>query len=405
MAIHEGIHRGFLLAFAVGMCGSALSAQPAAVPRLVKQGGATQLVVDGRPFLIRGGEIGNSSASNLTYLAPHWARFRALRLNTILAPVYWELLEPKEGTFDFALVDGLVAEARTHDLRLVLLWFGSWKNSMSCYAPAWVKQDQRRFPRSVDASGQTVEILSAFSAANRDADARAFAALLKHLRAIDGDAHTVVMVQVENEIGMIPSARDHSEQAARSFGSAVPGELMAHLVEHADTLAPEPAAGLLAASYDVVAQLTPLIVEHQGRGTMAGLLQEHPDNRQPQQLRLNGYVLDASFERTSPPSLADGAIAPAGAVPGGQAGSPAGGLVVATGPNEFLFAGIGVTVTFATSEPGWRTGILSVEEGRFVDGTWENRRWLNGDQTHQGRHVRLEPGRLSIQRVRLYRYR
>ena len=558
MAIHEGIHRGFLLAFAVGMCGSALSAQPAAVPRLVKQGGATQLVVDGRPFLIRGGEIGNSSASNLTYLAPHWARFRALRLNTILAPVYWELLEPKEGTFDFALVDGLVAEARTHDLRLVLLWFGSWKNSMSCYAPAWVKQDQRRFPRSVDASGQSVEILSPFSAANRDADARAFAALLKHLRAIDGDAHTVVMVQVENEIGMIPSARDHSEQAARSFGSAVPGELMAHLVEHADTLAPElraawlaagakragtwtevfgggaaaeeifmawhfarfaqhvtaagkaeyplpmfvnaalirpgyqpgqypsagplphlidvwrlaapaidfiapdiyfpafvewtrryarggnplfvpealrspdaavnalyafaphdaigfspfaiewiaePAAGLLAASYDVVAQLTPLIVEHQGRGTMAGLLQEHPDNRQPQQLRLNGYVLDASFERTSPPSLADGAIAPAGAVPGGQAGSPAGGLVVATGPNEFLFAGIGVTVTFATSEPGWRTGILSVEEGRFVDGTWANRRWLNGDQTHQGRHVRLEPGRLSIQRVRLYRYR
>ncbi len=133
MAIHGGIHRGLLLACTIGVGGGTLTAQPA-LPRLERQGGATRLVVDGRPFLIRGGEIGNSSASNLEYLAPYWSKFKAMRLNTILAPVYWDRLEPHEGKLDFALVDGLVADARRHDLRLVLLWFGSWKNSMSCYA-------------------------------------------------------------------------------------------------------------------------------------------------------------------------------------------------------------------------------------------------------------------------------
>ena len=221
------------------ICGPVPSAQSPSLPHLRSEGGATQLVVGGQPFLIRGGELGNSAASNLDYLAPFWERFRTLRLNTILAPVYWDLLEPEEGKFDFALVDGLVAAARKHQLKLVLLWFGSWKNSTSCYAPAWVKKDQRRFPRSVDASGRSVEILSPFSAANRDTDARAFAALMKHLRALDGEAHTVVMVQVENEIGMIPDARDHSEQATKAFAAAVPSELMEVLVKHADSLTPE----------------------------------------------------------------------------------------------------------------------------------------------------------------------
>ena len=137
---------------------------------------------------------------------------------------------------------------------------------------------------------------------------------------------------------------------------------------------------------------------------MAGLLQEHPDNRQPQQLELNGYVLSATFERAASAALAEGAVIdPAGA--SGAPAWPAGGLVIATGPDEFLFAGIGLTVTFATPRPGEQAGILSVEEGRFVNGTWESVRWLNGDQTHQGRHLRLEPGRFTIQRIRLYRYR
>jgi beta-galactosidase GanA len=133
---------------------------------------------------------------------------------------------------------------------------------------------------------------------------------------------------------------------------------------------------------------------------MAGLLLEHPDNRAPQEVRLGGYVLHASFERTSGPSLADGGG------PATAAAFPAGGLVVATAPDELLFAGIGVTVTFAVLDggPTPNVGLQSVEEGRFENGKWQHVRWLNGDQTHQGRHMRLEPGRFAIQKVRLYRY-
>ena len=68
-------------------------------------------------------------------------------LNTVLAPVEWDLIEPVEGKFDWTSVDELLRDARAHDLKLVILWFGAWKNSMSTYVPSWVKRDQHRFPR------------------------------------------------------------------------------------------------------------------------------------------------------------------------------------------------------------------------------------------------------------------
>ena len=169
-------------------------------PHLRQQGTATQLVVDGKPFLVLGGELGNSTSSSLEYMRPVWPKLVSLNLNTVLVPVYWELLEPVEGKFDFTLVDGLIQEARRNKLRLVPLWFASWKNSMSCYAPAWVKRDQKRFPRAQDGAGRGIEILSPFSKENMETDARAFAAFMRHLREVDGRDHTVIMVQVENEI-------------------------------------------------------------------------------------------------------------------------------------------------------------------------------------------------------------
>ena len=128
---------------------SAAGADPP-IPHLRQQGSATQLVVGGTPFLIRGGEVGNSTATNPAYLQQFWTKFAGLHMNTVLVPVAWELLEPEDGRFDFSTVDQIVAQAREHTMRLVLLWFGSWKNSMSCYAPAWVKRDPRRFPRATD---------------------------------------------------------------------------------------------------------------------------------------------------------------------------------------------------------------------------------------------------------------
>ena len=399
------------------------------IPHLRRQGTATQLIVDGKPFLIRGGELGNSTASNPAYLERFWTRFAELNMNTVLAPVYWDLIEPDEGRFDFSTLDRLIEQASANRMRLVLLWFASWKNSMSCYAPGWVKRDPQRFPRATDLEGVRQEILSPFSAENRDADARAFAAVQKHLRDFDGAAHTVVMVQVENEIGMIPTARDHSGGAERAFGAAVPTELLAYLAAHKEELAPElraiwrsaggkpggtwtevfgsgPAGEEIfmawhVARYALVAQLEPLIVGLQGRGKTAGLLSEGPEQRQPQQVRLGGYVLAATFERGTPPSLADGVLLPTASA---AAPPPSGGLVLSTAPDEFIVAGTAVTITFASSVAGKRAGILSAEEGRLVAGRFENVRWLNGDETHQGRHVRLEPGRFSLQRVRLYLY-
>src|SRR5262245_44674241 len=74
------------------------------IPSLRRRGTATQLVVDGAPFLVLGAELGNSNASSLEYLRPYWKTLRALNLNTVLAPVYWELIEPTEGQFNFATV-------------------------------------------------------------------------------------------------------------------------------------------------------------------------------------------------------------------------------------------------------------------------------------------------------------
>ena len=227
------------LALAAGCAIPAHGAQSNAHPHLRKQGAVVQLLVDGKPFLVLGGELGNSSSSSLEYLRPLWPKLAALNLNTVLVPVYWELIEPAEGKFDFALVDGLIEEARKHRLRLVLLWFASWKNSMSCYAPAWVKTNEQRFPRAEDKAGNGMEILSPFSQENLNADARAFAALMRHLREVDSRDHTVIMVQVENEIGMIPDSRDRSASANQLFNQAVPPELMSYLEQHRDTLVPE----------------------------------------------------------------------------------------------------------------------------------------------------------------------
>jgi hypothetical protein len=195
-------------------------------PRLVTADGRTRLEVNGRPFLILGGELANSSAASPAGLKAAFHDLPQLGLNTVLVPVSWELVEPQEGKLDFGLVGAAIAEARRNRLHVVLLWFGSWKNGMSSYVPAWIKRDQQRFPRAETADGHGVESLSAFSDANRDADARTFAALLRYVRTVDGRAQTVVMVQVENEVGSIGQAADHSAAAQAALRAPVPPELL-----------------------------------------------------------------------------------------------------------------------------------------------------------------------------------
>ena len=520
--------------------------QPASeAPHLRVQGEASQLIVDGQPFLMLAGELGNSTASDLDYLRRHWPRLQALHLNTVLAPVYWELIEPEEGRFDFALVDGLIEDARAHDVRLVLLWFGSWKNSMSSYAPAWVKRDQQRFPRSQTSDGRGLEILSPFSEANRDADTLAFAALMRHLREFDSAQHTVLMVQVENEIGMIPEARDRSEKADRHFAGAVPAALLEYLSANRASLAPAlrsrwesrgarsdgaweevfgrglgtdeifmawhfavyteavaaagraecdvplfvnaalirpgrkpgeyPSAGPLpqvfdvwragaptidflapdiyfpnfvewaraydvpnnpffvpetgrqpdatpanafyafgahdamgfspfaiesyaendhlGEAYEILQGLAPLILEHQGKGTIAGVRPtvafDGTVDESSHDVRLGEFTFHVGFVDPWTPREE-------------QTIAAHGGLIIQLGPQEYLIAGRGLIVTFSADEG--IVGIESIWEGAHEDGKWNPGRLLNGDQSHQGRHLRLPPDEYGVQLVRLYRY-
>lgn len=186
-----------------------------------------RILVDEKPVLLLGGELHNSSSSSSRSMAPRWAGIVEAGCNTVLAAVAWEQLEPEEGRFDTTAVDALLEGARTHGLRLVLLWFGSWKNGMSTYVPPWVKADRDRFPTQ-HLGGRSSSVLSPFSQSNRDADARAFAALLAHLHRVDAQG-TVVMVQIENEVGSLGDSRDRSPAAEQAWRSPVPEGLLALL--------------------------------------------------------------------------------------------------------------------------------------------------------------------------------
>lgn len=481
-----------------------LFAAPAAAeaPHLEKRGQATQLVVDGRPFLILGGELGNSSASSREYMRDKWLRLAAMHLNTVLTPVTWEAIEPREGQFDFAGVDGLIEDARAHQMHLVLLWFGTWKNSTSSYAPAWVKRDPARFPRTKGADGRPQEIVSAHSAAARDADARAFAALMRHVRQVDGERHTVLMAQVENEMGFLPFAKEGGNgpdlaaderamaMAYARYAEAVaaagkreyplplyangaqgrpgvkPGDYpsggpLAHLAKEwrqgapsLDFIAPDiyfpnfaeiaesyvkagnplfvPEAnrpsdphlvanalhsiGALAAIgvspfdidnaigadaariaglYDALGSIAPLVLQAQAEGRIAGIASPVSFAGEADLAPIHATLGEAAFTATTIDPWTPR-----------EAQDPAshGALLIWLGGEDYLAVGQGVTVTVEPADRKGRLGLDWVEEGRFADGRWRPGRRLNGDQTHQGRHVRLPPGEVSMQKFRLYRY-
>ena len=209
-----------------------------AVPHLEKRGLATQLIVDGKPFLVLGAEPPTSGPSNLEYLRYMLTVLADTHQNTAEIAVGWSWIEPEKGKYEFRIVDAAIEDARRIGQRIVLVWFGSWKNGVSSFAPTWVKADQDRFPRAQIGEGRTAETLSTLSQNNWEADARAFAALMRHVREVDR-SHRVIMAQVENEIGIFGDLRDRSPLANKAFAAPVPAELMNYLQQHKDDLLPE----------------------------------------------------------------------------------------------------------------------------------------------------------------------
>lgn len=217
---------------------SALAAwgQPGPLPRLEQVQGRCHLMVDGEPYLALAGQAHNSSATNREDIERACKAVAAIHGNTLIIPSYWELVEPQPGQFDFSLVDEVIAAARHHGLRVVLQWFATWKNGEMNYTPEWVKRDRAQHRRARGLWGEELNVISPLSRATRAADARAFAALLQHIGAVDQAQRTVIMVQVENEPGLMGTDRDYSQAANRLFNGGVPQSLMSYLEQHRDAL-------------------------------------------------------------------------------------------------------------------------------------------------------------------------
>jgi len=210
------------LALSVGVAAGSFAAAP--IPEIVTRDGRFALMVDGAPFLVLGAQVNNSSAWP-AMLPKVWPAVKKLQANTVSVPIAWEQIEPVEGKFDFSFLDTLLHEARDHQVRLVLLWFATWKNNGPNYAPEWVKLDNARFPRLIDSRGKMLNSMSPHSVATLAADKRAFAALMRHLKEADSE-RTVILVQVQNEPGTYGSARDFGPEAQRLFKGAVPAALI-----------------------------------------------------------------------------------------------------------------------------------------------------------------------------------
>ena len=220
------------LAFSV-----AVSAQ---VPSLQKVGNSTCLIVDGKPFVMYCGELHNSTASSLSYMQEHrvWDKLKEMHLNSVIATVSWELVEPVEGQYDFTLVDAMIAEARQRDMKIAFLWFGAFKNPMMTYAPTWVKANPKKYPHAVDDKGQEMEHISVYGSEVLKADTKAYKAFLQHIKDTDKD-HTVVMIQLQNEPGLRGTPRDYSADANKAWKAQVPQQIVDYLKANKGQLQPD----------------------------------------------------------------------------------------------------------------------------------------------------------------------
>lgn len=225
--------RGSVSLLAVLLATVLFAVQPATldaqtIPTIEKSNGHYHLMVDGHPYFVLGAQVHNSSGWPAE-MDKAWPVLAAIHCNTVSVPVYWEAIEPKEGTFDFSTVDAIVQGARAHNLHVLLSWFGTWKNGAMTYVPQWIKQNPEKYPPVLDSSHQPLEALSPIGEASREADAKAFAALMAHLKSIDTDQHTVILVQVENEAGVLGSDRDYSSVGNSRFQQPVPAEMLKSL--------------------------------------------------------------------------------------------------------------------------------------------------------------------------------
>jgi hypothetical protein len=198
--------------------------QSGTMPQIVEKNGRHALMVDGQPFFMLGGQAHNSSGWP-GMLPQVWSAVKAMNANTLEVPVYWEQIEPQPGKYDFSIVDTLLKQARENKVKLVLLWFATWKNGSNHYMPEWMKRDAVKYPNITGKNGGPVDSPSPHTRAAMEADAKAFASFMGYLKRADPQ-YTIIMVQVQNEPGSWGSVRDYSSAAGKLFEEKVPSELL-----------------------------------------------------------------------------------------------------------------------------------------------------------------------------------
>lgn len=196
------------------------------IPEIRELNGIQTLYVEGNPFYVLSGEIHNSSSSSLAYMEKEvWPRLKDLNMNAAVVPIYWEQIEEVEGSYCFDVMDGIISQARSNGMRLVFLWFGLWKNAESMYVPGWMKKDTDTYFRVEKVSGEKINTISPLCEAAVEKDMAAFTAIMKHIKEVDENETTVIMMQVENEIGLLGTDRDYSAAGKKAYAEAVPAIL------------------------------------------------------------------------------------------------------------------------------------------------------------------------------------
>lgn len=473
-------------------------------PTIQKENGITRLMVDGKPFIMLSGELHNSTSSTLEYLEPMMMKMKAMNLNSVIASISWEQFEPKEGTYDYTLIDGIINQAEKYNLKVCVIWFATWKNGQSTYAPEWVEKDTQRFFRIKEKNGSNTNIISPFCERAMFADAKAFAALMKRIKEVDKNKMVIVM-QPENEVGCFQDI-DHGKEAQDQYKKAVPAAFLSYVKKNESTLMKElknrwvengkktkgswievfgdnpdskeffmawqyatyiqevvrqgkqeytipmyvnawlvqfegqlpgdyPCGGpvskvmdvykaaapsidwcspdiylatykevcamylrndnplfipetirdagrvfyafaelnamcvapfgiedgasdmQLISGYKVLNELLPVIIQYQGTGKMRGYLKQKGEKGTS--FTMGNYIVNINYQGNEDPSY---------------------GLVIQTGPDEFILSGMRSSVWFSATDPQQKTGIAYTWEGGYTNGTWKTLRWLNGDE-------------------------
>jgi len=210
------------------------------MPHFEAVAGHKVLYVDGRPFTVLAVEIpwwdliyGRYKETENAYDNLYPAAEK-VGLNTLKVPIKWSMVEPERGVYDFSYVDHARSMAEKNHLKLVLNWFGHYASgdgtiygnlAGELYAPMYIVKDEQTYPRAVD--GDSVIHHNAASYDYEpiiEREIRAFRAFMQHIKQVDSQPRTILMIQVENEIAVFgvdrrnPKMwRDHSPAANKRF--------------------------------------------------------------------------------------------------------------------------------------------------------------------------------------------